>query len=179
MGSKYSPSGTAAQDRRAKLKAEFWPQVPAWLGPVETGYFCAPRTLPLVLRALRHKAVSGDKDPGSVYVDLLANHMGQGVVELSDEEDHAFAAGYTSVRSWRDRMKVLEDAGFLKPISPGNRRYGRVVLVHPSIAMKQLYEGGKLPQRVWDAYRSRRIVTKEASMSDLATREQEALPAAS
>lgn len=160
---------SAAQARRRRLKKEFWPAVVPWKGPEEKGYFCSPRSLPLVLLALSSKGVSGEHDPSLVYLELLSRHHGQGVIEMGHEEDHAFAAGYTSnraVRTWRDRMKVLEDAGFIRT-SGGARKYSRVLLVHPSIAMKALYDLGKIDQRLWEAYRARQIEVKEASCDEL------------
>jgi hypothetical protein len=162
-------SGSAAQARRRQLKKEFWPAEVAWRGPEEKGYFCSPRSLPLVLLALSSKAISGEHDPSPVYVELLSRHHGQGVIEMGHEDDHAYAAGYTSnraVRTWRDRMKVLEDAGFIRT-SGGARKYSKVLLVHPSIVMKALYDAGKIDQRLWEAYRSRQIEVKEASVEDL------------
>ena len=163
---KFGPK--AAQRRRKKLREEFWPGVDAWLGPEERGFFCAPRTLPYILLALRDKAVSGKADPSSVYLDLLAHHMGEGVVELQDEDDHAYASGYAQTRSWRDRMNVLEKAGFIRTIQTGNRKFGRVLLVHPLAAMRALYDEGLIPAQLWEAYRSRANTTGETDAEDAA-----------
>lgn len=96
-----------------------------------------------------------------MYLDLVAHHMGQGVVELLHEEDHAFAAGYSSPRAWRDRMKVLEEAGFIKATTTGNRKYAKVLLVHPENAMQSLRDAGKIPNDLWQAYRNRAIEVKQ------------------
>lgn len=160
----------AAEKRRNELREEFWPDRRAWEGPAEVGYFCAPRTLPLILRALSDRPVSGDKDPGSVYLELMARHMGQGVIEMTHEEDHAFAAGYKSgraTRTWRDRMKVLERAGFIEASGSSPRKYARVLLVHPSIAMRKLRDAGKIHDDLWEAYRARQIEAQEPSAADL------------
>ena len=167
MGVRISMAGAAARKRRTALKNEFWPKEIAWQPPDEVGYFNAPRTLSLVLCALRLKSVSDQKDPSLVYVDLLSNQMGEGVVELGIEEDHAFACGYTNARTWRDRMKVLEDAGFIKASSGGNRNYARVLIIHPTVAMQGLYESGKLSKTLWETYRARQIAVKEPAFKEL------------
>lgn len=164
---KTTRGGTIAQARRSKIRAEFWPDALPWRGPSEVGFFCGPRSLPFVLRALREKAVSGNLDPGPVYLELLANHMGEGVLELRHEEDHAFAAGYSNSRSWRDRMRVLEEAGFIKTKKSGNRPYGTVLLVHPTVVMNRLHEQGKLTENLWATYREFQIRTKEPSVGEL------------
>jgi hypothetical protein len=158
---------TKAEQRRTTLRQEHWPNEVPWKGPDEIGFFAGPRTLPYLLLALRRKAVSGEKDPSSVYTDLLSHHMGQGVVELLHEEDHAYAAGYHSTRTWRDRMKVLEDAGFIRATTTGNRKYAKVFLIHPALAMQRLREAGKIPDDLWQAYRNRAIEVKEATVAQL------------
>lgn len=80
--------------RRAKLKAEFWPNEEAWTGEREKGWFRFPRTLPLILSLLDSKRMSGNKEVSRVYVELLARHMDDGIIELGHEDDHAYAAGY-------------------------------------------------------------------------------------
>jgi len=156
-----------AEQRRKSLREEHWPGAVAWRGAEDIGFFAGPRTLPYVLLALRTKEVSGEKDPSSVYVDLLSHHMGQGVVELLYEEDHAFASGYQSPRSWRDRMKVLEDAGFIRSTTTGNRKYAKVFLVHPALAMKALRDSGKIPDKIWQSYRSRAVEVREPTVEEL------------
>jgi hypothetical protein len=79
---------------------------------------------------------------------------------MTHEEDHAHAAGYTSIKSWRERMKVLEAAGFIKTFSRGHR-YAKVFIVHPAIAMKALFDLGKVPAALWEPYRARQIESKE------------------
>lgn len=168
MVPKFSAKG--AVRRRTELRREFWPAGIAWEGPAEVGYFCSPRTLPLVLQALRAKAVSGDRDPSFVYIDLLSRHLGQGVVELSHEDDHAFASGYTQMRTWRDRMDVLEKAGFIVTTTTGNRRYAKVFLVHPALAMQALRDRNLISDALWQAYRSRAIDANEPMADVIAAR---------
>ncbi len=156
MSLKAKKGTGGAVGRRNSIRQEFWAGVPYWEGPKEKGYFCSPRTLPFILQALSAKAVSGDKDPGSVYIELLSRHIGEGVVEMTHEEDHAFAVGYRGTKTWKDRMKVLENAGFIRSSSSG-RKYAKVLLVHPSFAMKALNDSGRVHKRLWDAYRQRQI----------------------
>jgi hypothetical protein len=173
MAPKFSAKG--AVKRRTELRKEFWPKEVAWEGPAEIGYFCSPRTLPLVLQALRAKGVSKDRDPSFVYVDLLSRHLGQGVVELTHEDDHAYASGYTLLRSWRDRMAVLEKAGFIRTTTTGNRKYAKVFLVHPAIAMQKLRDNKLISEELWQAYRSRAIDAGELT-SEVVSQREAALP---
>src|SRR5262249_29673024 len=92
-----------ADKRRDSLRVRHWPKDIPWRGAgkqsKETGWFSAPRTLPLILTMMREKEISkGKGDPGRVYVELLARQRGQGVVEMDAPEVHAYACGYRGAR---------------------------------------------------------------------------------
>lgn len=160
----------AAATKRIALRDELWPgeSGKVWQGPDETGYFCAPRTLPLFLSVMQQKAISGSQDPAPVYVELMSRNMGEGIIVMVTEDEHAYASGYTgnrATRTWRDRMKILEERGFIKIKSKGGLKYGYVLLFHPTIVVQKLKEDGKIPEEWWKdwwvAYRSRQLETGE------------------
>ncbi|MEZ4379388.1 MAG: hypothetical protein R3B35_14010 [Gemmatimonadales bacterium] len=172
MATKFNARG--AVRRRTALRDEFWADVPRWTGPAEVGYFCAPRTLPLILQALKDKRVSGSKDPGPVYIDLLAAHRGEGVVELSHSEEHAAAAGYSGPKSWRERMAILQEVGFIKVLTTPQGAYSKVLLVHPAVAMEGLWSHGRISEGIWQAYRTRAIEALEPSPDEIRARDRTA-----
>lgn len=158
-----------ASKRRETLRKEWWPNEKAWTGENEKGWFRAPRTIPLILSLLRDQRLSRNLDPSSVYIELLARHVDGGIVEMGDEEQHAFAAGFTgprAVRSWQERMKILESAGFIKTVQVGNKRFGAVLLLHPTIAVQSLRDKKMIDDAWWYAYRSRQSETKEATFEE-------------
>jgi hypothetical protein len=72
------------------------------------------------------KRVSGNTDPTRVYMELLARHVDEGVIQMVTDEEHAFGAGYDGdrgVRSWRERMRLLEDIGVIKIKKIGLKKY--------------------------------------------------------
>lgn len=155
--------------RREKLREELWPNEEAWTGESEKGWFMAPRTIPLIMTLLRDKKLSGNFDPSSVYLELLARHIDGGIIEMADQEQHAYAAGFTgsrAVRSWQERMKILEKAGFIKTKVVGNKTYGIVLLVHPTIAVQNLRDQEIMDEAWWNAYRARKSETKEATFEE-------------
>ena len=159
---------TTGSARRLAARQEFWPNEIAWTGDNEKGWFRAPRTLPLLLALIASKTVSGSADPTRVYLELLARHVDEGVVLMAADEDHAFAAGYTGergVRSWRERMKVLERAGVIRTRGMGARRYAYVLLVHPSVFVAKLRELKKVDEEWFEAYRHRQLDTGEVSLA--------------
>jgi hypothetical protein len=164
----------AAQIRRDNIKGELWPEEIAWTGEKpEKGWFRAPRTLPLVLMLLSDKKLSGTADLGRVYLELLARHWDAGVIEMASPGEHSYAAGYAGrrgVRSWQERMKLLEELGFIKSRSGGNLQYKYVLLVHPTVAIQALHEDDKLPKAWWDNYRMRQMEATEAPYEKLMER---------
>jgi hypothetical protein len=155
---------TAAGERREKLVKEFWRNEDAWTGENEKGWFFAPRTLPLVLGLLGSKEISGNQDPTRVYLELVARHIDGGLVELGPYADHAYAAGYDGprgIRSWQERMKLLEQLGFIKTKKIGNHLFRYVLLIHPTAAIQRLRDARKVSDHWWETYRARQIETKE------------------
>ncbi|SRR6266446_4775665 len=160
---------TSSAERREKLRNEYWAEEDAWTGEGEKGWFRAPRTLPLILELLASKDLSGSSDPTRVYLELLARHINEGIVEMTHEGEHAYAAGYfgsRAVRTWQERMKILERNGFIKTRHIGNQRYRYVLIVHPTTVIKKLREAKKVSDQWWDTYRARQIETKEASYEE-------------
>jgi hypothetical protein len=170
-------SKKAAQERRERYKSEYFPEVIAWTGEKpEVGWFRAPRTLPLLMALLKSKKVSDNTDATSVYLELLSRHRDTGVIEMASETDHSYAAGYPGtrgVRTWQERMRLLEELGFIQSKKVGNATYKYVVLVHPAIIVKNLCDEGKVDQLWLDTYRQMQIETKEASYEQLMKRIQD------
>jgi hypothetical protein len=160
---------TAGSERRAQLKARYWEEDAAWTGS-GNGWFRAPRTLPLILGLLSEKELTGGRDVTPVYLELLARHMDGGVVEIGNEADHAYGAGYTgnrAIRTWHERMRLLEALGLIKSKQVGNQKYRLVLLVDPLIAITQLHKKGKVAAEWWEAYTLRLMETKEAEAERL------------
>jgi hypothetical protein len=163
-------SSSGLDERRQRIREEFWPDEDAWTGGEhDKGWFKAPRTLPLILTLMRSKDLSGTSDPSNVYLELLSRQFGDGVVEIQNEAEHAYAAGYSStraVRTWQDLMRCLEKLGFIKIKGIGKNAFKYVLIVHPATVIKRLQDDGNIPQEWLDAYRDRRTQTKELSYEE-------------
>ena len=165
-----SRKAIAQSERLRKVRDEFWPNADPWTGGEhDDGWFKAPRTLPLVLSLIRDKRLSPRSDPTNVYLELLSRQFGEGVVEIQNEAEHAYAAGYTSARAkrtWEDHMRLLDSLGFIKIKGIGPNPYKYVLIVHPATAIHELNHKGLVPKDWMDVYRDRRILTKELSYED-------------
>lgn len=172
------PLKTQTQIRREEIKAELWPDEIAWTGDKpETGWFRAPRTLPLIMMLLSDKGISGKADLSGVYLELLARHRDSGIVEMATPGEHSYGAGYSGgrgIRTWQERMKLLEELGFIKSKPMGNQQYKYVLLIHPTIAVQRLHDAGKVPKSWWETYRPRQIEATEAPFEKLMERHKPA-----
>jgi hypothetical protein len=140
--------------KRAALREKLFPGSAdrVWAQPLESGWAKYPRTTAFLLRALRQKNVSGELDPASTLIDLWDRNMGEGLVELRDEKEHAYAAGFDSergVRSWRERMRLLVKAGFVEIHRRGPIEFGYALIVHPHVAAAKLREKGLIDDDLW------------------------------
>jgi len=155
---------TPGAERRAQHKERYWKTEESWNG-TGSGWFKGPRTLPLILALLSLRELTGGRDVARVYLELLARHYDGGVIEIGNEADHAYAAGYTgtrAIRTWHERMQLLEKLGFIKTRRVGNQRYKLVLLADPLITIAHLYRQGRVPEDWWEAYTLRLLETKEA-----------------
>ncbi len=157
---------TGGREFREQLRKKFWPNEDAWTGENKKGWFYAPRTLPLILSLIASKPVSGKRNPSRVYLELRARHLGEGVIEMKHEGDHAYAAGCVGnrgIRTWREHMELLENSAIIKTKRIGNQRYKYVLLVHPTTVVEKLRQAKKVDQHWLDTYVARQLETKEHS----------------
>lgn len=155
---------SGAELRREKIREQFFPKDDLWTSLKEVGWFPAPRTLPLILSLLDSKAISDSKSLSLVFLELLSRHRSDGVIEMSTEADHAFAAGYEGSRgrrTWQERMKKLEEIGFIRIQKVGNEAYKYVAIVHPTTAVQKLRDKKLVSDDWWSAYFARKLETKE------------------
>src|SRR5579862_4450081 len=160
---------TTGAERRAQLKTRYWHKDESWDGSAN-GWFKGPRTLPLILALLSQKELNGGRDISRVYLELLSRHMDGGVVEMGNESDHAYAAGYIgsrATRTWHERMQLLENLGFIKSKRIGGQKYKLILMVSPLFAVNELRKKGRVPAEWWEAYILRLMETKEADLDQL------------
>jgi hypothetical protein len=156
-------------EERTALRERFWPGVKAWTGEGTKGWFRAPRTLPLLLGLLRSKNLSGRQDPSWAYLVLWPRHLDSGVVEITNEKELAYEAGYVgnrALRTWQERMKLLEKLGFIRTQKVGNEPYRYVLMVDPATVIASLVKKKQVDAGWCATYDARRIATKEAAPAE-------------
>jgi len=160
-------TGARARERRLHVRDTVFPNSEDLVyvgGQSEKGWRLMPRTMPLILTLISDLAPKGRQDGAArVYLELWFRDFGEGLVELTDQDVHAFAAGYTAAgrgaRSWRECVDVLEERGFIRIAPQGSRRYGYALLIHPDKVVEQLRSKGIVPDAWYNAYQHRRAET--------------------
>lgn len=127
--------------KKTALREKLWPgcEPELWQHKVHKGFVSVPRIATLVCSLFRRLKLK--TYPGDVYHVLWSHVFEQGVVNIASEEDFAYEAGFDAprhIRSWRERIKVLEDLGFIKTAPRGNQQYGYVLLINPELAVARL-----------------------------------------
>lgn len=140
-----------AEDKRRELRDQLWPGAAnlIWNRTTDDGWCTVPRTLPLIMTLINEVAPKAKGDPSRVYCELWSRVFDEGVIEMEDEADHAYAAGFVTtrgVRTWRERMDVLVDLGFIRVKPDGSRKYGYVLLVHPHDVVAALRKAKRVPE---------------------------------
>lgn len=128
------PVGRHPSARRQALRDQLWPDAGAafWSRKLNKGFTTIPRLLPLVMVLIRR--LSGKLDPSSVYLELWARVFDEGLVSITNERDLAFAAGYTGKRAERtmaERLRCLENLGFIRIKADGVRQFAHILILNP------------------------------------------------
>lgn len=137
------------EDKRRELRDAMWPDAEAvvWNRKAEKGWCSIPRTLPLLMTLINHLSPKDRGDASRVYQELWCHAFEEGFVSIVDEEAHAFASGFInpsrSLRSWRERMDLLAEFGFIRIAQNGSRPYGHVLLIHPHDVVDKLRAVGE------------------------------------
>jgi len=140
---------TAAMRRRLKLRKEIWPDFEEsmlWRRADFVGFTTVPRTMPIIIRIINSL---DKKSAGSVYFELWCRAFDDFLVEVKDEYECAFSAGYEgqrAVRTWRERVEVLEKFGFVWTKKAPHGAYRYVLMLDPHIIIEKLKGEGKISE---------------------------------
>jgi hypothetical protein len=133
--------------RQLELRERLWPRLDTkwlWHRKERDGFITMPRSMPLILSVMDD--LSQGQPVSSTYLDLWCRTFDECFVTLSKSKEMAFHAGFTgqrAERTWRGRMKILADLGFID-IQPGPSGEMSYALVkNPYLVIKRLKEAGE------------------------------------
>lgn len=170
MARKYKTVGERMAERRLALREQLWPgldEKDLWLRKKREvkGFTTIPRTLPIHMRIMDD--LSNGRPVSSTYLDLWARSHDEGYAEVGNPREAAYAAGFSSQRAestWRTRIRVLEQLGFIKTVAGPNSTYQYVLILNPYKVVKSLNDAGRVQKGSWIALFNR---AQEIGATDL------------
>lgn len=150
--------GRRAGEKRTELRNALWPNSESIIYNFgkEKGYCSIPRTLPLIMTLINELTDKKKGDASRVYLELWSRAFEEGIVTITDEESHAFSSGYTEqgrgLRSWRERLDILKNLGFIDIKPVGLRKNGHILLHHPHDVVDKLHDEKKISEAWWNMY---------------------------
>lgn len=147
----------AAANRRATLRARLFPDLSEselWSRARFIGFTTVPRTLSIIVRIIDSL---DDKSAGRVYLDLWCRAFDDYFIDVRDEFEFAYSAGYSgqrAVRTWRERIRVLRDHGFVRYTKTPDGRIRHLVLLDPHPIVDGLIAAGTVEEEDAFAFES-------------------------
>ena len=147
-------------ERNLETRERLWPEFgeEVWSRKGSKGFTTIPRILPLILGLITKATNSKGGNPSMVYMDLWCRINDQGFVEVTDEADFAYSAGYfttRATRTWKSHVKQLIELGFVKAAVKGNREFGYLLLLDPYLVAEKFIEEGRVDQDWCHAFHGR------------------------
>jgi hypothetical protein len=137
-------------DKNLKVRNELWPNIDPNLiynRKKEKGFTTIPRTMPLIL--LLMDELSNGKPISSTFLSLWCRIFDEGLIVIRNPKDLAFEAGFTGERAeatWRSRMKILSDLGFIDAKSGTTGQFHYILIFNPHKIIEKLKTDKKLRQ---------------------------------
>jgi hypothetical protein len=130
--------------RQLDLRARLWPGVTdghLWLRQTHHGFATVPRTMPLIMSIMDDLA--NGQPVGPTYLELWCRAFDECFVTLSKAREMAFHSGFTgqrAERTWRGRMKILADLGFIDLQAGPSGPMSYALIYNPYLVIRRLYE---------------------------------------
>lgn len=137
----------AVEKRQGILRREFpgW-EHEVWHRSTDVGYTTVPKTISLIMRLM--KMLCKGCDPSAVYLDLWCRIYDDSLIEVRDPREMGYASGFGdswAVKAWRQRIRKLEELGFIKIAKRWEDEIGYVFLRHPDLVIQELQTEERIP----------------------------------
>jgi hypothetical protein len=158
MPREYAANITASKikERRTAMRSSLWPSVVEehlWRSDRKRpGYTMVPRTMQLIMTMM--DTLSKGKPVSSAYFDLWCRAFDEQFVSLNRPREMAFYAGFNgerAQRTWLDRVKILEQLGFIQLTAGPSGPYSYALILNPYHVLAELNRKGQIPPMYWNA----------------------------
>lgn len=157
-------------ERQRELRDRLWPEVTEddlWFRQKSKGFATLPRTMPLMLAIMDDMAKT--TPVSSTYLELFCRGFDDCMIILSKPREMAFHAGFTgqrAERTWKDRLKILSDLGFIKLKEGPSGPMSYALILNPYRVIKMHY-GNSHPGVTMDKYNALMARAIEIGAKDL------------
>lgn len=124
-----------AQEKAKSLRDSCWPDLDEqklWNRKLVSGFTTIPRTMPLIMNII--DALSKNKPAGRAYFGLWCRTFDHSLLVIDNPMTLAAEANYSGERAlstWKDRMRVLVELGFIDAKDGPTGPYHYVLLFNP------------------------------------------------
>lgn len=132
---------------RLALRQELWPNIDEdllWSRKRHAGFVNIPRTMPHLAQIMDQ--LSNRQPVSSTYLALWCHLFDESIVIIRDPNSMAFEAGYAGQRAdatWKKKMAILDDLGFIQSKPGPHGPFNFVLVLHPHKVVKKLYDEKK------------------------------------
>lgn len=160
--------------KQQELRNRLWPEITEehlWQrqnskGAYSKGFATMPRTMPLMLAIMDD--MSKNKPVSSTYLELFCRGFDDCVIILNKPKEMAFHAGFTgqrAERTWRERLQILTDLGFIRLKEGPSGAMSYALILNPYHVIQGQY--GKHPGVTADKYNALLARALEIGATDL------------
>lgn len=131
-----------AQEKAIKLRTEFWPELKAedvWDRTKQKGFTTVPRTMPLLMAII--DSLSKNQPAGQAYFVLWCHVFDESFLIIENPDVFASETGFSGERrlsTWRQRMKTLQDLGFIDARKGASGDYHYILIKNPHVVIHKI-----------------------------------------
>lgn len=125
------------QNRAENRRQELWPDESVWKKEY-AGFATIPKTMPHIMKIIDSQC--DGKPAGRTYFALWCRTWDAPVLSIEDPRIMAYESGFDSARAestWKNRMKRLEELGFIKSKEGVKGEYQYVLLLNPHQVIRE------------------------------------------
>jgi hypothetical protein len=164
------------QEKAKTLRKTYWPDVDdsnLWNRSRSKGYTTIPRTLPQIMHII--DVLTNGKPAGQTYFVLWCRMYDESILVIENPMTLAAEAGYSGERSlstWKDRMRSLQELGFIDAKDGPSGAFHYVLVLNPYMVIRRLQP--RIQDRLFRQLQERAIDIGAKDMVDPAPSETDA-----
>ena len=148
-----------AERAQEKMDRHFpdWPEFWIWSRRRDAGYISIPRILPLAMQAIDAHAAKGSPSGHTLFC-LWARSPDHVLLTIEHPATFAVEAGFRgnrAVDTWRKRMKVLRELGFIVNKKGPSGDFHYVLLINPIAGVERMHQSGQVQVDLYERFLDR------------------------